>query len=91
MIQTERRDIYYLHVALSPRLSPFPFLSALLLVLLLTGCLAPFTGIDCPLEMALIQSAYLPGPSWDDEVVPALRKREFAEPLLLVTFLDNFS
>lgn len=27
--------------------------------------------------MALTQSARLPGPSWDEEVVPALRKREF--------------
>lgn len=85
-----------MHVALSPRLSPFllslfSLLFALLLVLLRSACQAPFVGIDCPLEMALIQSACLPGPSWDDEVVPALRKREFAEPLLLVTFLDNFS
>lgn len=39
--------------------------------------------------MTLIQSACLPGPSWDDEVVPALRKREFAERLLLVAFTDQ--
>jgi len=37
--------------------------------------------------MALTQSARLPGPSWDEEVVPALRQRMFTETSLIVDFL----
>ena len=38
--------------------------------------------------MALTQSAILPGPSWDEEVVPALRKRKFQSACLAI--LDMF-
>src|ERR1700678_561064 len=36
--------------------------------------------------MALTQSARLPGPSWDEEVVPALQQRMFTETSLIVDF-----
>lgn len=41
--------------------------------------------------MALTQSARIPGhgPSWDEEVVPALRKRKFIDQILhkFLTFM----